>query len=648
MSKQTRGGLLVTTALVAATAAIIGLGLPATVAESAGAAAANQGSAKVSGRIAEVSKRIQDTGETRTGSATPGVGRAGAEQLFNPAYIARTTCGGSGVRSAKPLGGAIPEGLIRVAARPGVEADRVPGAAGEQPLWDNLGDLTLPVTTSDPSAQRYVDQGIRLANGFNHAEALRSFRTAQRLDPGCAMCFWGEALVFGPTINTPMAAEAVAPAVAAITRAQALAAGATEKEQALIWALARRYSANPAVERATLDANYADAMGEVAAHYSDDDNIAALYAEAMMDTQPWDYWEADGVTAKGRAPEILAVLERVLARNPDHPAAIHLYIHVTEASTTPERAETYADRLGALMPGAGHIVHMPSHTYFRVGRYRDSVAANVAAVQADEAYLAQVEAEGVYPGGYYPHNIHYVVESARMAGADEIALDYAARLDGVLSEAVMDEVPWVRVIKASPYFTHAQFSTLETVLAVPPPTAKFPYVKAMWHYMRGLALTDAGDLQQARAEAEALAAIAAAESFDDMVAGGVPAPDVVRIAGHVMAARMARAEGHLDRAEREYRAAVTLQDGLAYMEPPFWYYPVRQSLGAVLLEQGKPAEAEQVFRRSLMNYPNNGWALYGLMRAQTAQQDDAGVEQTARLLDEAWLGDKDRLALARL
>lgn len=631
MNDRRRGGLLMTTALVAATAAGCGLAVFTSVAESA---PARQGAA------AAVAVRGGEAGE-------PAV-----DQLFNPAYLARSACGMSGVRTAKPLQTAAQVATAVVLADT-TEDGTSQGAGsrsaqlGDPALWDNLGDVSFPVTTSEPRAQRYFDQGLRLANGFNHAEALRSFRAAQRLDPDCAMCYWGEALALGPTINSPMAPEAVAPAVAAITRARALAGAATEKEQALIWAMARRYSANPAVERSTLDANYADAMGEVAANYPDDDNVAVLYAEAMMDTQPWDYWQADRITPKGRAGETLTTLERVLERNPDHPAAIHLYIHVTEASTRPERAEPYADRLAALMPGAGHIVHMPSHIYFRVGRYRDSLATNVAAVRADEAYLAQVEAQGIYPGGYFPHNIHYVVESARMAGAGDTALEYAGKLDSVLSEVILRAIPWVQVIKVAPYFTHAQFSAPGTVLAVPAPDTDLPYIQAMWHYMRGTAYAARGDVVTARAEAEALSGIAEGD-FQDMVSGGVPAPDVLRIAGHVLAARTAQAEGDLDQAAERYRKAVAIQDGLPYMEPPYWYYPVRQSLGAVLLDQGKAAEAEQVFRRTLMNFPNNAWALFGLMQAQSAQRDAVGAKQTARLLREAWLGDEDGLSLARL
>ena len=277
------------------------------------------------------------------------------------------------------------------------------------PLFGNLGQHTWAITTQKPEAQAYFDQGLRLAYGFNHAEARRAFRQAQRLDPACAMCFWGEAYVLGPNINVPMEASANAPALAALERAQALAAHASPKEQALIAALAKRYSADPQADRAALDKAWADALGEVAQRFPEDIEIAVLHAEAMMDTQPWDYWTDGGRQAKGRANAIVAELERAMAKNPDHPGAIHLYIHAVEASDRPERAEAGADRLAALMPGAGHIVHMPSHIYYRVGRYRDALAANKAAVATDEAYIDAHKPSGPYPLAYYPHNLHFLV-----------------------------------------------------------------------------------------------------------------------------------------------------------------------------------------------------------------------------------------------
>lgn len=619
INRERKTGLLVTTALASAALAV---------------AAMTLSDAAIRGARAAADVTTEAAARTAA-SVTVGA----ASELFDPAYLARSTCGLTG---SKKKG--LPFVLAAAAA-----AKQMPVAEdeAEPPLWENLGSLSFPVTTSSALAQTYFDQGLRFAYGFNHAEAARSFRMAQRLDPECAMCYWGEALVLGPNINLPMQPEAAQPALAALRKAEALSDGASEKERALIWALGKRYSVDPEAERSELDAAYADAMAEVARSHPADHNIAVLAAEAMMDTQPWDYWEADRQTPKGRTAEIITILEDVLSEA-NHPAAIHLYIHMTEASTTPERAEPYADRLANLMPGAGHLVHMPSHTYFRIGRYRDSLAVNISAVKADEAYLAKVNAEGIYPNGYYPHNIHMLVESARMAGAGDTALTYSQKLDEALSDDVVRQVAWVQAIKVAPYFAHAQFSDPQTILAVAEPSEDLPYVRSMWHYMRATAYASAGNTEQAEAEAEAIAAIASNADFQPMIEGGVPAPDLVTLAREVVAARIAQSQGDLAQAADALRRAVEIQDRLPYMEPPYWYYPVRQSLGAVLLEQGNAAEAEMVFRRSLMQTPNNGWALYGLLEAQKAQGDTVGAEQTTELFGNAWLGEKTELSLARL
>jgi tetratricopeptide (TPR) repeat protein len=342
------------------------------------------------------------------------------------------------------------------------------------------------------------------------------------------------------------------------------------------------------------------------------------------------------------------VAERVLAQHPDHPGAIHLYIHLTEASTTPERAEPYANRLAALMPGAGHLVHMGSHTFFRVGRYQDSADTNKAAVKADEAYLARARVEGVYPYGYYPHNIHFVVASAQMSGDGQTALEYAQRLDNKIPDAIAQQVGWVQAIKTAPYFAHAQFSRPETILALPDPGDTFPFVKAMWHYARGVALAAQGSFEPAQREAAHIAEINQKADFSFLLAGAVPAPDLLRLARHVLQGRIALDQGQAEQASKEFQVAVSIQDTLAYMEPPYWYYPVRQSLGAALLATGRAAEAEQAFTQSLEQFPDNGWALYGLMHAQRAQHKEAAAQETEKRFKQVWAGDLATLTLGRL
>jgi tetratricopeptide (TPR) repeat protein len=521
-------------------------------------------------------------------------------------------------------------------------------AADEPPLWNNLGTLSYRITTGKPPAQQYFNQGLRLTYAFNHEEAARAFRMAQKLDPNCAMCYWGEALVLGPNINLPMDAKAVAPAVAASDKAVSLMGRASPRERALIKALASRYSDDPNTERIALDAAYADSMSKVAARYPNDQNIAVLYAEALMNLAPWDYWEAGGAKPKGRTAEVVATLEKVLKANPNHPGAIHYYIHTVEASTDPKRAERYAERLPKLMPGAGHLVHMPSHIYYRVGRYKDSLAVNKQAVAVDEAYIAEQKPTGVYPAAYYVHNIHFVVASAQMAGDGKTAIDGANKLAGVVTDDMAREVPLAQPVKVAPYFAHAQFSDPDVILAVPAPGAGLPYVQGLWHYARGVAYAAKGDVDSARREAGAIERLRQSGDFAGLTEVMVPAKDSLQIAGHVVEARIAQAKGDLANAAGHFEKAAALEEQLAYMEPPYWYYPVRQSLGAVLLQKGDLDGAEQAFRSSLIRTPNNGWALYGLVEVYKKRGDARRASATEELLANAWAGERKQLDLARL
>ncbi len=523
-----------------------------------------------------------------------------------------------------------------------------PESQADPILWDNLGSLHFAITTSNAEAQKFFDQGLRLTYGFNHAEALRAFRKAQKLDPDCAMCYWGEALVLGPNINSPMFPDAVAPAFAAVTKAQALAAKASDKERALIGALAARYSNDPKAERPPLEMAYAEAMGKVVALFPHDHDIGALYAEALMDTQPWDYWEAGGSQSKGRGAEILSTLERVLKDNPDHPGAIHYYIHVVESSTAPERALPYAQRLGKQMPGAGHIVHMPFHIFFRIGQYKEALQANKEAVAIDEAYFASGAPKSVYSQGYYPHNVHSMMASAQMAGDGKTVIDAAGKLDNVVSDEAAQTFAWLQAVKSAPYFAHAQFSDTGTMLALPDPGDKFPFIKAMWHYARGIALAQRGERSAAENEAQAIAKLDQTAKFDDVIAWGVPANDVLKVAFHIVQARAAQFASDQAGAVKSFEAAVAAQDKLGYMEPPYWYYSVRQSLGAAQLKAGDLDKAEQAFRSSLAKAPNNAWALFGLAEVYKQRGDKTGEEATRKLFQNAWAGEGGALDLAKL
>jgi len=519
----------------------------------------------------------------------------------------------------------------------------------EPPLWDGLGSISYKVTTSQGEAQRFFDQGLRLGYAFNHDEARRAFRKAQRLDPDCAMCYWGEALVLGPNINLPMQEDAVAPALAALRKAQALAAKASPREQALIAALGTRYVEDPKVDRAPLDAAYAAAMGKTAAQFPEDNEITVLYAESLMDVSPWDYWEPGGAKPKPHSADIVPTLERVLARAPDHAGAIHYYIHAVEASDRPQRAEPHADRLRGAIPNAGHLVHMPSHIYYRVGRYLDALADNKTAAAVDEAYLAATNAPmGVYRLGYYPHNVHFVLAAAQMAGDGPTVIAAADKLQAIIPDEVARGIAMVHPVKAASYFAHAQFSSPDTILSLADPGDGIPYVKAMWHYARGVAHAARGAFDAAVNEANAIEALERTGDFQLLTSSGIPAQDVLKLARSVIAARVSLARGDANAAIAQLEQAAALQDGLAYTEPPYWYYPVRQSLGAALLRAGRLREAEEQFLSALKRAPNNGWSYFGLAEVYRAQGAADKLQKAEGDIVKTWIGDRSLLELSRL
>lgn len=520
-------------------------------------------------------------------------------------------------------------------------------AGGDVPLYGDLGAMTFKLGRASPRVQAYFDQGLRLAFAFNHAEAQRAFQAAQKLDPSCAMCFWGEALILGPNINVPMQPEAVAPAWAALQRAAALKRQLPAREKALVEALQVRYLPEQPADRAPLDAAYADAMTRVAAQFPGDDLIQTLHAEASMDTQPWDYWEAGGATPKGRTADVVAALETVLKRNPNHAGAIHLYIHAVEASTAPERALAPARRLAALMPGAGHIVHMPGHIYYRVGLYRESLEINRRAIAVDEAYFAKSPSDPLYRSAYYPHNIHFLMVSAQMGGDGRTAVESAAKLDASMPVDVVKAFAIMQPVKAAPYTTHAQFSAPEAILALPAPAEDLLLVRVMYHYARAVAHAQRKDAAAAGQEIAALTTLEAAD-FSAFDAWGIPAKAIAQTARLVAAGRLADAQGDLNSAAAAFEQAVAIEDGLAYTEPPYWYYPVRQSLGAVKLRQGKLDEAEAALRDSLARVRNNGWALAALAEVYK-RKGDATAEKSARqALSKAWFGAEGGPDLAKL
>jgi tetratricopeptide (TPR) repeat protein len=521
-------------------------------------------------------------------------------------------------------------------------------ASADQPMIAGLGTRSFRISTKSKEAQQYFDQGLRLAWNFNHAEAQRAFQKAQKLDPQCAMCYWGEAYVLGPNINVPMDPQASLPAGAAATRARNLAGNATPRERALIEAIAVRYSADPKFERPVLDEAYAKAMAVAAEKFPDDLDILAMYAESLMDRSPWNYWEAGGQKPLAVVAPLVPTLETILKKDPSHVGAIHLYIHAVEASADAKRAEPFADKLAKLAPNAGHLVHMPAHIYYRLGRYKDSLAINQTAVKVDEAYIKKFAPQGVYPLGYYSHNLHFVMISAQLSGEAQIVVGAASKLAANIPDDVAKAVPLVVPMKAGPYFAHAQFSDLPTVMTLADPGKDLPYLQVAWRYARGVAFAQSGNLEAARTQVAEIDRLVATTDYSAFTAWGIPAKDVGRIAAHVVRARIAQNAKDLDGAVKELQAAVAIQDTLPYMEPPYWYYPVRQTLGAVLLLKGDAQGARDAFRDSLAKTPNNAWSLYGLKTTFEKQGMTAEAREAEKYLSRAWSGDRKRLDLQKL
>ena len=521
-----------------------------------------------------------------------------------------------------------------------------PASNARPVLYDTLGRYSYTITTTSPEAQRWFDQGLRLVYAFNHAEARRAFSEAARLDSSCAMCFWGLAICEGSNYNSPTDGEREKGALAAVRQAQQLAARARPQERALIDALAKRHSGDPAAKRDALDRAYADAMRAVARRFPDDLEAATFFADAMMNLRPWNLWAPDG-TAHPGTQELVQTLERVLARDPNHPGAIHLYIHALEASRQPQRAEAAADRLVKLMPGAGHIVHMPSHIYWRVGRYADAVAVNAAAVTADRAYFKTAQPSPIYRGLYYPHNIDFIWHSASMEGRGAETLRAAREFAENAPPEMIKEMPDMETAPAAPIAALARFGRWDEVLREGAPPREWPYARGVWHYSRGLAFNAKAQAADARRELTELEAILASVSPERTLAFFFRTRNMLQLAANVLAGEIAAKAADTATAARLLRAAVAEQDTHWFTEPPPWYFPVRQALGAVLLQGGRAREAEQVYRDDLARNPNNGWSLFGLAQSLRAQGKAAEAAQADASFQKAWAKADVKLTASR-
>ena len=512
-----------------------------------------------------------------------------------------------------------------------------PESADEVPLYDDLGDHAYQVTVRVPEAQAYFNQGLRLYYAFNHQEGIRAFRAAQELDPTCAMCWWGEAMAWGPNINLPMDRAAALEAYRSVQEALDRLEYASPKEQDMIRALSVRYAADPPEDRSVLDQAYADAMGDLAARYPEDPEIRVLHAEALMDLSPWDYW-ADGETPRPWIAVALDGLEYAQSLNPDHPGACHFYIHAVE-EVDPERAVPCAERLARLMPGAGHLVHMPGHIYIRVGRYGDAIEANQHAIHADETYIQdQRPGMGMYTAGYYPHNYDFLAFAAMMIGRSRTSLEAADRITDLLPEAMFGTpgMDFLQHWSTRPLLMRVRFGRWDEILAEPAPPADRAHARAVWHYARGRALAATGDTDGAREQLEQLRGILRSGALEGMRMEFNPSPKLVAISERVLTGRIASAEERHDAALAALAEAVELEDALDYGEPPEWSVPTRQDLGEAALAAGRPALAEEAFRGDLERFPLNGWSLAGLRAALVAQGKSQAARQTEAQFREAW------------
>jgi tetratricopeptide (TPR) repeat protein len=531
-------------------------------------------------------------------------------------------------------------------------ATQTHAAGGRKSPWlKNLGKFERKISTTSAEAQHYFNQGLTLYYGFNHQEAARSFEEVARLDPGCAMAYWGQALSLGPNINDSFPdAEREQKAHAAMKRALELKPGSNPVEQALIEALAPRYTGAQRVDRKKLNAAYAKAMTAVFQQFGDDPDVATLYAESIMDTMPWAYWKRDGTPQPG-TKELVAALESVLAKYPEHPGANHLYIHAVEASPDPDRAVPAADRLGALVPAAGHLVHMPSHIYIRVGRYEDAAEANRRAILADEDYLTQCRVQGFYPVAYYPHNIHFLSSALTMTGQAKEAIESARKAASKMPHAGcgMEGLGFVHLLQAYPLFALVRFGRWDDILKETTAQADSPFVNAMQHFARGLALSARGEKDKAEIELADLQA-----SLKDKEIAKLNVNDqntllqLSQIATEMLAGELAAQQKDYRRAIAHLKRGVAIEDSLIYSEPPDWPLPVRHSLGAVLLEAGRAVEAEKVYREDLTRHRNNGWSLFGLAKSLEAQGKTDEAAKTMEQFNRVWSKADTKLTASRL
>lgn len=504
------------------------------------------------------------------------------------------------------------------------------------PLFNNLGNLHLPISTKNKRAQDFFNQGVKLSYAFNHAEGHRSFMEAARLDPNAAMAYWGQALALGPNINDPLPDDERKNKInEAMAKARKLASKGTAKEQAMIEALSARYSEDLTKDVAELNMSYMIAMAKVVQQFPEDANIQILYAASVMNTVPWNYWDKDG-NPSPNIKEAKTALEKAMKLEPENPGGYHYYIHMVELPF-PELGEPSADQLASLMPGAGHIVHMPSHIYIRVGRYLDAVKVNQTAILADEDYIAQCFAQGLYPLAYYPHNIHFLWSSASLLGDSKIAIDAAKKTAEKVPTGELATLTFLQDFASTPLLAYTRFGKWNEILTIPAPSADIKHLNLMRHYARGIAFIRKGNSKEAQEELEAIANLKKDPELETLVATANNSSDrIANIAYEVVAGELAALKGDTSKAIDHLENAVVYEDGLTYTEPAAWHIPTRQNLGAVLMNSGNYEEAEKIYREDLAVLRQNGWSLMGLHNSLKAQGKMEEAAQIKLEFEKAW------------
>jgi tetratricopeptide (TPR) repeat protein len=523
-----------------------------------------------------------------------------------------------------------------------------PATPKQATLMTGLGNLHHPVSTKNAQAQQFFDQGLRLIFAFNHDEAARSFRRAADLDPKLGMAYWGIAEAVGPNYNDPASDDRFQAAHDAIQKAVELSDSAPPNEQAYIQAMTKRFPAGPKADRREAAEDYRDAMREVVKNFPDDLDAATLFAESGMNLHPWGLWHVDGTPEEG-TEEVVATLESVLKRDPDHMGAIHYYIHSVEASRNPERALAGANKLAAMAPGAGHLVHMPAHVYIRTGDYEAAVKTNQQAATVDRAYIKASGVQGIYPMMYYSHNLHFIAMCASMNGNYLEAKKNAEMLATHVAPGVK-QMPPLEGFMTIPIAVDVRFHKWDSILAMKQPSSDMKITTVFWHFARGMAYAGKGKVDAAEAEYKIVAEAGKATPEDVPFAMPVnnKAKDVLKIAENVLGAKIAQARNDTDGSVAMLREAVAVQDTLKYAEPSDWFFPVRESLGAALLIKGDSAAAEKTFRDDLDKNPRNPRSLYGLQQALKKQGRDYDAGFIEKQFNSSWKGGANSLKIEDL